>query len=220
MSGASATGNVCVQRPAERCESAGSDCGWSSRTPWPEKATDLTRRGLGPCAEWPGGLTWCSWPELPTRLRAPVCASLPRASDGRDAGSSVAQAAGSALGAPSTLRLSLRHSLLPPLRAPPRLLACARQVSMEDYPRTDPYRRSRHEQGVDAKIVIMGNTGMSFAFLSPPLRCAPASRPRRVTLPAPSHRCPQVSARPACCTDIPRTSSIPRIPLLQQVLFS
>ena len=47
MSGASATGNVCVQRPAERCESAGSDCGWSSRTPWPEKATDLTRGGSG-----------------------------------------------------------------------------------------------------------------------------------------------------------------------------
>ncbi|THH33597.1 hypothetical protein EUX98_g573 [Antrodiella citrinella] len=31
---------------------------------------------------------------------------------------------------------------------------------MEEYPRMDPYMRSRYDQGVDAKIVIMGNTGV------------------------------------------------------------
>ncbi|KAI0832497.1 P-loop containing nucleoside triphosphate hydrolase protein [Trametes gibbosa] len=31
---------------------------------------------------------------------------------------------------------------------------------MAEYPRTDPYRRARYDQGVDAKIVIMGNTGV------------------------------------------------------------
>jgi len=30
---------------------------------------------------------------------------------------------------------------------------------MAQYPRMDPYSRSRYEQGIDAKIVIMGNTG-------------------------------------------------------------
>lgn len=30
----------------------------------------------------------------------------------------------------------------------------------------DPYLRSKYEQGVDAKIVIMGNTGQ-FSFLLP-----------------------------------------------------
>ena len=33
-----------------------------------------------------------------------------------------------------------------------------------DYSRRDPYLQSRYEQGVDAKIVIMGNTGgLSFS---------------------------------------------------------
>ena len=31
---------------------------------------------------------------------------------------------------------------------------------MAAYPRLDPYNRSRYEQGIDAKIVVMGNTGM------------------------------------------------------------
>jgi hypothetical protein len=30
---------------------------------------------------------------------------------------------------------------------------------MAQYPRMDPYSRSRYEQGIDAKIVVMGNTG-------------------------------------------------------------
>ncbi|KAI0313607.1 P-loop containing nucleoside triphosphate hydrolase protein [Amylostereum chailletii] len=31
---------------------------------------------------------------------------------------------------------------------------------MAAYPRLDPYKRSRYEQGIDAKIVVMGNTGV------------------------------------------------------------
>ncbi|KAJ7477064.1 P-loop containing nucleoside triphosphate hydrolase protein [Mycena galericulata] len=31
---------------------------------------------------------------------------------------------------------------------------------MEQYPRMDPYSRSRYEQGIDSKIVIMGNSGV------------------------------------------------------------
>ncbi|KAJ8483297.1 hypothetical protein ONZ51_g4798 [Trametes cubensis] len=31
---------------------------------------------------------------------------------------------------------------------------------MAEYPRLDPYRKARYDQGVDAKIVIMGNTGV------------------------------------------------------------
>ncbi|RDB20501.1 Ras-like GTP-binding protein RYL2 [Hypsizygus marmoreus] len=31
---------------------------------------------------------------------------------------------------------------------------------MEEYPHMDPYSRSRYEQGVDSKIVIMGNSGV------------------------------------------------------------
>ncbi|KAM5534337.1 hypothetical protein V8D89_012065 [Ganoderma adspersum] len=31
---------------------------------------------------------------------------------------------------------------------------------MAEHPRMDPYRRARYDQGVDAKIVIMGNTGV------------------------------------------------------------
>lgn len=30
---------------------------------------------------------------------------------------------------------------------------------MVEYSRRDPYLQSKYEQGVDAKIVIMGNTG-------------------------------------------------------------
>jgi len=35
--------------------------------------------------------------------------------------------------------------------------------AMAAYPRMDPYKRSRFEEGVDAKIVVMGNTG-SYQF--------------------------------------------------------
>lgn len=32
---------------------------------------------------------------------------------------------------------------------------------MDDYPSLDPYARSRYDQGIDSKIVIMGNSGTS-----------------------------------------------------------
>ena len=38
---------------------------------------------------------------------------------------------------------------------------------MVEYPRMDPYSRSRYEHGIDAKIVVMGNTGPLFGFLIP-----------------------------------------------------
>jgi hypothetical protein len=42
------------------------------------------------------------------------------------------------------------------------LAASVRETGrMAQYPRMDPYNRARYEQGVDAKIVIMGNTGSS-----------------------------------------------------------
>ncbi|TFY74506.1 hypothetical protein EWM64_g9505, partial [Hericium alpestre] len=31
---------------------------------------------------------------------------------------------------------------------------------MAAYPRMDPYKRSRYDHGIDAKIVVMGNTGV------------------------------------------------------------
>lgn len=30
----------------------------------------------------------------------------------------------------------------------------------------DPYRKSRYDQGVDAKIVIMGNTGLYYSHIA------------------------------------------------------
>ncbi len=62
----------------------------------------------------------------------------------------------------------------PPSRLPPfpPILTLGTLEMMSEYPRMDPYARSRYEQGVDAKIVIMGNTGscLSRAFhISPRL---------------------------------------------------
>ena len=34
-------------------------------------------------------------------------------------------------------------------------------MDVDDYPGMDPYSRSRYEQGIDSKIVIMGNSGGS-----------------------------------------------------------
>ena len=52
----------------------------------------------------------------------------------------------------------------PPLLPPPRL--CGPPLLLhppmpQPYSRMDPYRKARYDQGVDAKIVIMGNTGPS-----------------------------------------------------------
>lgn len=40
---------------------------------------------------------------------------------------------------------------------------------MTGYAPLDPYAKSRYEQGIDAKVVVMGNTG-SLSFLFPPLQ--------------------------------------------------
>ncbi|TFY70038.1 hypothetical protein EVG20_g2884, partial [Dentipellis fragilis] len=40
------------------------------------------------------------------------------------------------------------------------LLLQAGLAPMAAYPRMDPYKRSRYDQGIDAKIVVMGNTGV------------------------------------------------------------
>ena len=32
-------------------------------------------------------------------------------------------------------------------------------TTMAAYPRLDPYKTSRYDHGIDAKIVVMGNTG-------------------------------------------------------------
>ena len=71
---------------------------------------------------------------------------------------------------------------------------------MSEYPRTGSYRGSMYEHGIDAKIVIMGNTGQSPSALLPwPL--PPHPRPSLL---------PQAWGRLACCNDIPRTNSTPR----------
>lgn len=36
-------------------------------------------------------------------------------------------------------------------------------TTMAAYPRLDPYKSSRYDQGIDAKIVVMGNTGAHWA---------------------------------------------------------
>jgi len=44
---------------------------------------------------------------------------------------------------------------------------------MDDYPSLDPYSRSRYDQGIDSKIVIMGNSGI-FRVTFPNLRISPS----------------------------------------------
>lgn len=60
------------------------------------------------------------------------------------------------------LPLSL-PSFYPPSRPPgaslARPLLSTRTIAMSAYPRMDPYRGSRYEHGIDAKVVVMGNSG-------------------------------------------------------------
>ena len=60
------------------------------------------------------------------------------------------------------LPLSL-PSFYPPSRPPgaslARPLLSTRTIAMSSYPRMDPYRGSRYEHGIDAKVVVMGNSG-------------------------------------------------------------
>jgi len=114
------------------------------------------------------------------------------------------------------LRFRLRHLRLLDLPPSPATNLCAPQVRspvqemMSEYPRTGSYRGPMYERGIDAKIVIMGNTGSS-----PLLSCLGHS-------PSPAFLLlfPQVWGRLACCNDIPRTSSTPRTRHPQPELFS
>jgi len=44
---------------------------------------------------------------------------------------------------------------------------------MDDYPSLDPYSRSRYDQGIDSKIVIMGNSGI-FCVTTPSFHFSPS----------------------------------------------
>jgi hypothetical protein len=80
----------------------------------------------------------------------------------------------------------LRLLYLPPS---PATTLCALQVRplvqamMSEYPRTGSYRGSMYEHGIDAKIVIMGNTGQS------PLRFCPGHSALPRVPPASPLRC-------------------------------
>ncbi len=76
-------------------------------------------------------------------------------------------------------------------------------TAMNDYSRLDPYSRSRYDNGIDAKIVVMGNTGPYISRPSLYVMCILISCPR-------PHL--QASERPACSSDTPRTSTNPNSP--------
>jgi hypothetical protein len=57
------------------------------------------------------------------------------------------------------LLLSPRLSYNPPPCLRPTSQRRRFSAVMAAYPRMDPYMRSRYDQGIDAKIVVMGNTG-------------------------------------------------------------
>ncbi len=79
----------------------------------------------------------------------------------------------------------------------------APMAKMDQYASMDPYSRSRYDQGIDSKIVIMGNSGL----FMPPYNAYPhRSRPL------------QASGKPVYSSDIPKTSLIPRIRLLRAAL--
>lgn len=103
------------------------------------------------------------------------------------------------------LSLYLSSSSLLPFHVPPlslRYFSARPFIStstspMSAYPPMDPYRRSRFEHGIDAKVVVMGNSGSSY-FL------------RSLSL---THNIFKVLARPASFNDTPKTSSTQRTPL-------
>ena len=106
----------------------------------------------------------------------------------------------------NTLRFRPRRLSLLYLPPPSATNLCAPQVRslvqgmMSEYPRTGSYRGSMYDHGIDAKIVIMGNTGQF------PLRFYPGhSASPAFLLPV-----PQVWGKLVCCNGIPRTSSTRR----------
>lgn len=68
-------------------------------------------------------------------------------------------------------------------------------VPMDTYADPDPYSRPRYDNGIDSKIVIMGNSGTSI------------SRRQRA-----AHSVPQASGKLVSSTATPRASSTPRTP--------
>lgn len=72
------------------------------------------------------------------------------------------------------LSLYLSSSSLLPFHVPPlslRYFSARPFIStstspMSAYPPMDPYRRSRFEHGIDAKVVVMGNSGSSYFLRS------------------------------------------------------
>ena len=89
-----------------------------------------------------------------------------------------------------------------------RPLLSTRTIAMSAYPRMDPYRGSRYEHGIDAKVVVMGNSGEPLLHLLPSMQCLLSS----VT-------CNKVWARPASYKDTLKTNTTPRTPHLLPVLF-
>ena len=79
---------------------------------------------------------------------------------------------------------------------------------MSAYPRMDPYRGSRYEHGIDAKVVVMGNSGEPLFPLLPLTHRLLSSVPRN-----------KVWARPASYNDTLKTNTTPRTPHLLPVLF-
>ena len=96
---------------------------------------------------------------------------------------------------------------------PARPLISTYTTAMSAYPRLDPYRASRYEHGIDAKVVVMGNSG------EPPLsrffdNARSYNRRHRRRPPI------KALARPACYNDTLKISSIQRTLLPQPVHFS
>src|SRR5258708_7601452 len=80
--------------------------------------------------------------------------------------------------------LSSLPCFVSPLSSSPRSLArpllSTRTIAMSAYPRMDPYRGSKYEHGIDAKVVVMGNSGelpsMPFLRITLPYSLPPATR--------------------------------------------
>lgn len=85
---------------------------------------------------------------------------------------------------------------------------------MSAYPRLDPYRASRYEHGIDAKVVVMGNSGESLFLCFLDIYTLLQSSYVAVLPPN------KALARRASYSDTLKTSSTLRILLPQPVHFS
>jgi hypothetical protein len=89
-----------------------------------------------------------------------------------------------------------------------RPLLSTRTIAMSAYPRMDPYRGSRYEHGIDAKVVVMGNSGELLLHILPSIQCLLSSVTSN-----------KAWARPASYKDTLKTNTTPRTPHLLPVLF-